>query len=264
MPRGLLSNGSSLISDCTLDVAADGTFTVAGGGYSFVTSVTGKTVTNPGGTFMLDRIWDAQQMAFTVTAYAADKTHKLDAIVQNGSLVKLVSPGLTCDKRNPNVTTVATSDSSANPYATGSNLASSHVGTYTNADNCQLTIATDGTFHVTLPVASTLTSSTGWNGSTNVTSNATALDVTTLLGGDIDDKVAANWVTYSNGVGGNLTVIATDIQLLTGNYVSLTFYQSQNLGGAGGALGSTLTYLETTENQLSTVNRAVCNNMVKQ
>lgn len=258
-PAGLRTGAGGSISDCVLDVAANGTFTLAGGGYTYTASVAGKTFMGNN----LDSIFGVNPN-MTVTGFAEDHQSHFSATVQNGYLVKVESPGLTCTYPNPYVTSAGTSDLPVGSFASANNLASSHVGTYRNADNCQLVVGNDGTFHFTLPAAATLTSSTGWSGSANVASNATALDITTQLGGDAEDKVGGVWVTYGNGIGGNVQAIATDNRLLDGHFVYITFYQSQNLGGLGSALGTTVTYLDTPASMMTTSNRAVCSDMVKQ
>ncbi len=54
MPEGLLTGGTSLVNNCTLDVATDGTFILAGGGYTYTASVSGKNFVYTGGSYPAD------------------------------------------------------------------------------------------------------------------------------------------------------------------------------------------------------------------
>ena len=240
MPQGLLTGGSSLISNCTLDVATDGTFTLAGGGYTYTASVSGKTY------YGSSQDWtsgtNTGTAAMNVTVSAADFKSHITVVVSDGNVFKAVAPGLTCTNPNPNQTTVGTALSLAASVATASNLSPAEVGTYKNADNCQLVISSDGTMRFALPAATALSASQGWSGTAYVASNATAIDASALLGGDHGD--------FTNPVYPQIT--AKDYKLLNGHTIKVQLFQS------------TASYSDSNEQTLEQFSAASCNNMVKQ
>ncbi len=197
-----------------------------------------------------------------IQGYAADLQSKIDVVVSDGNVFKATAPGLTCINTNPNQTTASSSSSIATAAATASNLSSAEVGTYKNADNCQLVIGNNGTFRLTLPASTALTSTKTWVGGAWVASNASAVDVTTVMGGDHSDNMSPVWVTYANGIGGMSNFAASDYKLLGGNTISISVFQSSNIAGMGSPFTTSVGYRDSMPTSVSS--GADCTNMVKQ
>jgi len=240
MPEGLLTGGTSLINNCTLDVATDGSITLAGGGYTYTASVAGKTYYGTAQDYTLGTNTGTASMG--VTAHAADFRTLVSVTVSDGNVARASAPGLDCMNTNPNQTTVGTSLTLAASVATASNLSPTEIGTYKNADNCQLVISNNGSMRFTLPVAATLASGTAWSGSANVASNAAAIDAFALLGGDHGD--------FTNPVYPQIT--AKDYILINGHTIKIDLFRS------------TVSYSDSDEKTLQQFSAATCNNMVKQ
>lgn len=258
MPVGVVGGASSTVSDCTFDVASNGSFTLAGGGHVYTASVLGTYA--PVGVPMGNILVNAPGVANVTAHNASSYNNTITAAVQNGYVVQVaVSSGTTqpliCAFPNPSVSTAGGSDVTTMKFATASNMSSTRAGTYRNADNCTLTINTGGSFHFTMPAASTLTATTSTN-------KAVAIDVSTVLGGDYADKIS---FTPDLGAGSVFVATATEKNFLIGNLSqqSITFDERLNLGGMGGG-SLTVTYLDSPDGGLSASTQVACSNMVKQ